>query len=161
MSEEKEQTVEPQQKKPEPVELTPEQKVERNLAFDKVLTWGLIFVGIYTVFTGLADYINPRPVMNALYEELNVIVPGLELQPFQNIDLAVTMGWVAVTIQAIVLALVVWYSQQRMKAKKFSWWVPVVGAIVANVLSTACIAVAMVGDPSFQEAIRQFTAQAN
>ncbi|MDH6532591.1 hypothetical protein M2119_000828 [Aurantimicrobium minutum] len=141
-----------------PIPLTPEEKRERSLAFDRFLTWGLIFVGIFSVFTGLGDYINPRNTMNALYEEMNKLVPTLELGTFQNIAFATLMGWVAVTIQAVILALVVWWSRQRMKAKKMSWWVPITGAVVSNMLSTACIFIALLSDPSFQEALMNLAA---
>lgn len=141
-----------------PIPLTPEEKRERSLAFDRFLTWGLIFVGIFSVFTGLGDYINPRTTMNALYEELNTLVPSLELGTFQNVAFASAMGWVAVTIQAVILALVVWWSRQRMKAKKFSWWIPISGAILSNILSTVCIFIALLSDPSFTEALTRFTA---
>lgn len=141
-----------------PLQLTPEQKRERSLAFDRFLTWGLIFVGIFSVFTGLGDYINPRNTMNALYEEMNKLVPTLELGTFQNIAFATLMGWVAVTIQAVILALVIWWSRQRMKSKKISWWVPITGAVASNMLSTACIFIALLSDPAFQEALTHFAA---
>lgn len=141
-----------------PIPLTPEEKRERSLAFDRFLTWGLIFVGIFSVFTGLGDYINPRNTMNALYDELNKLVPTLELGTFQNVAFATLMGWVAVTIQAVILALVIWWSRQRMKAKKISWWVPIAGAVASNILSTACIFIALLSDPGFQEALTHFAA---
>ena len=139
--------------KPAPTPLSPEQKKERSLALDRMITWGLIFVAVYSVFSGLGDYINPRAVMNQLFDELNTLNPAFKLDTFTNVEFAVKMGWVAVTLQAIVLALVVWISRQRMKAKKFSWWVPVVGALISNALSTACIFVILFADPSFQESI--------
>lgn len=136
-----------------PTPLTPEEKKERSLAFDRFITWGLIFIGVYSVFSGLADYINPRASMNLLYDELNTLNPAFQLGTFENVSFAIQMGWVAVTIQAVVLALVVWNSRQRMKAKKFSWWVPLVGAVISNSLSTACIFIALFSDPGFQEGI--------
>jgi hypothetical protein len=139
--------------KPAPPALTPEEKKERSLALDRFITWGLIFVAVFSVFSGLSDYINPRASMNLLFEELNTLNPAFQLGTFENISFAVQMGWVAVTIQAIVLAMVVWISRQRMKAKKFSWWIPVLGAVISNALSTACIFIALFSDPGFQEGI--------
>jgi hypothetical protein len=136
-----------------PTPLTPEEKKERSLALDRFITWGLIFVAVYSVFSGLGDYINPRNSMNLLYDELNTLNPAFNLGTFENITFAVQMGWVAVTIQAVVLAMVVWISRQRMKAKKFAWWIPVLGAVISNALSTACIFVALFSDPGFQEGI--------
>jgi type II secretory pathway component PulF len=108
---------------------------------------------VYSVFSGLGDYINPRNSMNLLYDELNTLNPAFKLGTFENITFAVQMGWIAVTIQAIVLAMVVWVSRQRMKAKKFAWWIPVLGAVISNALSTACIFIALFSDPGFQEGI--------
>jgi type II secretory pathway component PulF len=93
--------------------------------------------------------------MNALYEQMNELVPTLDLGTFQNIAFATLMGWVAVTIQAVILALVIWWSRLRMKAKKISWWIPLAGAVASNMLSTACIFIALLSDPSFQEALTQ------
>lgn len=137
-----------------PTPLTPDEKKERSLALDRMITWGLIFVAVYSVFSGLGDYINPRTVMNQLYDELNTLNPAFKLDTFTNVVFAVRVGWVAVTLQAIVLAMVVWISRQRMKAKKFSWWIPILGAVISNALSTACIFVVLFSDPSFQESIK-------
>ena len=158
VKEEKASQVTPSQKKQDdskqaPTPLTPEQKKERSLALDRMITWGLIFVAVYSVFSGLGDYINPRAVMNQLFDELNTLNPAFKLDTFTNVEFAVRVGWVAVTMQAVVLAMVVWISRQRMKAKKFSWWIPVVGALISNTLSTACIFVVLFADPSFQESI--------
>ena len=138
---------------PAPTPLTPEEKKERSLALDRFITWGLIFVAVYSVFSGLGDYINPRNSMNLLFDELNRLNPDFQLGTFENISFAVQMGWVAVTLQAVVLALVVWISRQRMAAKKFSWWIPVLGAVISNTLSTVCIFIALFSDPGFQEGI--------
>lgn len=139
--------------KPAPTPLTPEEKKERSLALDRFITWGLIFVAVFSVFSGLGDYINPRNSMNLLFDELNRLNPDFQLGTFENISFAVQMGWVAVTLQAVVLALVVWISRQRMAAKKFSWWIPVLGAVISNTLSTVCIFIALFSDPAFQEGI--------
>jgi hypothetical protein len=136
-----------------PTPLTPEEKKERSLALDRFITWGLIFVAVFSVFSGLGDYINPRASMNLLYDELNTLNPDFNLGTFENITFAVQMGWIAVTIQAVGLAMVVWVSRQRMKAKKFAWWIPVLGAVISNSLSTACIFIALFSDPGFQEGI--------
>ena len=136
-----------------PTPLTPDEKKERSLALDRFITWGLILVAVYSVFSGLGDYINPRAVMNQLYDELNSLNPAFKLATFDNVAFAVRVGWVAVTLQAIVLAMVIWISRQRMKAKKFAWWIPIVGALISNTLSTACIFVVLFADPSFQEAM--------
>lgn len=148
----------PQAQKPEkpqqaPTPLTPEEKQERSLALDRFITWGLIFVAVFSVFTGLGDYINPRPAMNMLVDELNTLIPNFNMGTFTAVDFAIKMGWIAVTIQAIILALVVWFSRERMKAKKRAWWIPVIGAVVSNMLSTACIFASLFADPSFQESL--------
>lgn len=150
MAENKKQASAPESKKPDATPLTPQEKAERSLALDRLITWGLILIGIYSVFSGLGDYVNPRPIMNAIFEEFNSIAPEMKLGSFENVKLATTLGWVAVTLQAIVLALTVWFAQKRMKAKKFSWWIPVVGAVVANILSMVCVGIAIGTDPGFQ-----------
>jgi len=153
LSDKKPQAPKPEDSKQAPTPLTPEEKQERSLALDRFITWGLIFVGVYSVFSGLADYINPRPVMNALVDELNTLMPDFNMGTFTGVAFATQMGWIAVTIQAVILALVVWKSRERMQAKKKSWWVPVIGAVISNVLSTACIFISLLADPGFQEAI--------
>lgn len=144
-----------------PTPLTPEEKKERSLALDRFITWGLIFIAVFTVFTGLVDYINPRASMNLLFEQLNTLNPAFELGTFENVSFAVQMGWVAVTIQAVILALMIWLSRGRMKAKKFAWWIPVVAAVISNILSSACIFIALLSDPGFQEGINSLIASMN
>jgi hypothetical protein len=141
-----------------PAPLTPEEKKERSLALDRFITWGLIFIAVFTVFSGLGDYINPRASMNLLFEQLNTLNPAFELGTIENVSFAVQMGWVAVTLQAVILALMIWLSRQRMKAKKFSWWIPVVAAVISNILSSACIFIALLSDPGFQEGINSLIA---
>ncbi len=153
MSDQNKKAPTPEKQQQAPIPLTPEEKKERSLALDRMITWGLIFVAIFSVYTGLNEYINPRASMNVLVDELNTLFPNFDMPPFSAMSFAVTMGWVAVTIQAILLALVVWYSRVRMKAKKKSWWIPVVGAVAANILSTACIFASLFADPGFQQSL--------
>lgn len=152
----------PEQQSPEspkpPVQLTPEQRKAQALGLDRLITWGLLAFAVYTVFSGLGDYINPRISMNAVYEEFNKIEPSLELGAYGNVPMATTIGWFAVTIQAVVLGLTIWWSITRMRAKKFAWWVPVLGGVANTLFAFVWLVAACLVDPAFVTAIQEFAA---
>lgn len=147
------------QQEPTPaVPLTPEQRRAQALGLDRLITWGLLILAGYSVFTGLGDYINPRVSMNAVYDELNTLEPKLGLGAYGNIQAATMIGWVAVTVQAVILGLTVWLSITRMRAKKMAWWVPVLGGILNTLLALVWMTAACLVDPAFVNAIQEFAA---
>lgn len=124
-----------------------------TLSVDRFITWGLLGLGVYTVFSGLGAFINPRSQMNALYTELNKLEPALQLTTYNNVPFATAIGWVCVTVQAAILGLIIWWALRRMRANKPAWWIPVVGYLIANTLVSILLLVALCGDPAFLDGL--------
>lgn len=125
---------------------------------DRFFTWILLVFAVYSVFTGLGDYMNPRATMNEIYTQLNATLPGLNLGTFTNIDFAIRIGWVSVTVEAIVLGLTFYFAIKRMRAGKWSWWVPVAGAAISAIAVSILLGIALATDAGFVDAFQAFWA---
>ena len=138
--------------------LSEEDKKKRAVAMarlqsDRFITWGLLGVAVFSVLSGLGDYVNLTRTLNAAYDQLNTMQPGLNLAPYSNPGLASTLGIAIVMGQAIVIGLTFWWAIHRMKAKKLAFWVPVVGFVVASAVILMFTLIAFFGDPSAVNAI--------
>ncbi len=115
---------------------------------DFVLTVGLLFVGLWTVFQGLsigAYATATRELFEARFGEMS--------SPADLTSAAV----VRVAVLAVVFVLVAWWSVRRLRARRRTFWVPLVGGVVASVLSAVPMLVVAFQDPAVQEAYRRMT----
>jgi hypothetical protein len=127
-----------------------------RLASDRFITWGLLGVAIFSVISGLGDYLNLSSTLNGTFDQLNTMEPGLNLQPYSNFGLAKALGWGIVMAQAVVIGLTFWWAVRRMKTGKLAFWVPVVGFAISSVVVFAFMLFAFVGDPTAWNTIVSF-----
>ncbi len=113
---------------------------------DFVLTVGLLFVGLWSVFgalsTGMVASVT-REYVAGQFGEMS--------SPAALSSAAV----VRVVILAVVFALVAWWSVRRLRARRWTFWVPLVGGVVASALGAVPMLVVVFQDPAVQEAIRR------
>jgi hypothetical protein len=124
-----------------------------RLASDRFITWGLLGVAVFSVLTGLGDYANLAQTLNAAFDQLNTMEPGLNLAPYSNLGLAKVLGWGIVFTQAVVIGLTFWWAIRRMRAGKMAFWVPVVGFGVSSAVVFGFMIFAFVSDPTAWNAI--------
>ena len=124
-----------------------------KLASDRFITWGLLGVAVFSIVSGLGDYVNLTRTLNAAFDQLNTMEPGLNLAPYGNMGLAKILGWGIVFSQAIVIGLTFWWAIHRMRAGKMAFWVPVVGFAISSAVVLGFMAFAFVADPTAWNAI--------
>jgi hypothetical protein len=117
-----------------------------KLASDRFMTWGLLGLAVFWVMTSLGDYLNLNQYLNAVFDQLNTMEPGLNLEPYSNRGLANVLGLGIVLTQAVAMGLTFWWAIRRMRAGKMAFWVPVVGFSVSSVLVLAFLTAAFLGD---------------
>ncbi|GAB2816372.1 hypothetical protein GCM10027022_03030 [Alpinimonas psychrophila] len=124
-----------------------------KLASDRFITWGLLGVAVFSIVSGLGDYVNLTRTLNAAFDQLNTMEPGLNLAPYANMGLAKILGWGIVFSQAIVIGLTFWWAIRRMRAGKMAFWVPVVGFAISSAVVLGFMVFAFVADPTAWNAI--------
>lgn len=124
-----------------------------RLASDRFITWGLLGLAVFSVLSGLGDYLNLTRTLNALYDQLNTMEPGLNLAPYANPEIAKVLGWAIVMSQAVVIGLTFWWAIRRMRLGKLAFWIPVVGFAVSSALVLVAMVLAFFADPAAWETL--------
>lgn len=119
-----------------------------KLASDRFITWGLLGVAVFSVASGLGDYVNLTRTLNAAFDQLNAMEPGLNLAPYSNLGFATALGWGIVFTQAVIIGLTFWWAIRRMRVGKMAFWVPVVGFAISSVAVLVLMIFAFVADPT-------------
>jgi len=141
-----------------PQPLTEEQKKTQavalaRLASDRFITWGLLGLAVFSVINGLGQYLNLTQTLNAAYDQLNTMEPGLNLAPYANPGIAKLLGWAVVMSQAVIIGLTFWWAIRRMRSGKLAFWVPVVGFGISSVVVLIALILAFVADPTAWNAL--------
>ncbi|MFL0359634.1 DUF6264 family protein [Curtobacterium flaccumfaciens] len=107
---------------------------------DFVLTVGLLAFGLVSVVQSLSVgqvASTVRRTLEAQYTALN------------DPSALSTAAAVAAVTNVVVFALVAWWSIRRLRARKRTFWVPLVGAVVATAISTIAFVVVVMQDQAF------------
>lgn len=124
-----------------------------RLASDRFITWGLLGLAAFSVITGLGDYLNLTQTLNAAYDQINAMEPGLNLAPYASPAVAKVLGWAIVMSQAVIIGLTLWWAIRRMRSSKLAFWVPVVGFAVSSAIVLIAMILAFVADPTAWDAL--------
>lgn len=108
---------------------------------DFVLTVGLLVIGVWSVFEALA--------VGAVASTIRSVV---EQQYTELSDPSALSGAVLIRAVVIVVAfvLVAWWSVRRLRARRWTFWVPLVGGVVGSVLGMVPVLVVVFQDPAIQ-----------
>ncbi|MGW8484419.1 DUF6264 family protein [Microbacterium sp. NPDC055903] len=110
---------------------------------DRIATIALLAYGLVNVLMSAGSYLDLSTIMNQY-----MAILGIEGE-FTNLAQGRLWGGIAATVLVAGYALTVWLSLRRLRARKLTWWVPVVGAIVTSFAVSLCLIVPMMGDPVF------------
>jgi hypothetical protein len=107
---------------------------------DFVLTVGFLAVGLWTVVESLAVGSTASTIRTVVEQQYTELADPAALSS-------------AVLVRALVLAvvfvLVAWWSLRRLRARRWTFWVPLVGGVVATVLGMVPVMVVIFQDPRF------------
>jgi len=109
---------------------------------DRVITLALLAYGLVTVLSAV-----PQLWDFAGFAQTWMQVAGIDAT-FTNTAQGVLWGRIAAFVFIggwLLTALLSWAS---LAARRLSWWIPLVGAIVTFIIATVCLTVPLLGDPA-------------
>lgn len=107
---------------------------------DFVLTVGLLAFGLVSVVQSLSVGEVASTVRRTLETQYTALNDPSALS---------TAAAIAAITNVVVFALVAWWSIRRLRARKRTFWVPLVGAVVATAISTIAFVVVVMQDQAF------------
>ena len=110
---------------------------------DRFVTIGLLAYGLVNVIVTALSYLDLTRVMN---ESMKIL--GIEGE-FTNYEQGKLWGTIAAIVLVVGWSLTAWASIRRLRSRKITWWVPLVGAVATMLVASMCLAVPMFGDPAF------------
>jgi len=144
------------------VPVSPEERLARRLQLDRYMTWGFMVIAVYSVFSDLSIVLDARGQLVDLYtalgdvfaEAFKTTLAPFPTNAFPNTASLAFLGWASVTVEAIGLGLVVYYSIARMRAKKLAWWVPVVGLFGSSMIINITLTAVFLSDAAIMTAVK-------
>lgn len=128
-----------------PLEGDPSDAPTRGNPVDRIVTYALLawgFINLFFTAPGLFDF---PTTADRTYDIMGI--PG----DFANLAQGQFWGGIAGLVLIGGYALTAWLSWRRLRTGKRTWWLPLVGAVLTQVVVTALIAVPIMSDPVFQE----------
>lgn len=110
---------------------------------DRFVTIALLAYGLMNVIITGLSYLDLPTVMN---ETMKIL--GVEGE-FSNFAQGRTWGTIAAIVLAIGWAITAVLSIRRLRRRRITWWLPIVGAVATMIVVTICISVPMMNDPAF------------
>jgi hypothetical protein len=126
-----------------PVAAEPPHPVARHRGptWDRVLTIGLLVLGILNVLTGIPQFLR-------LAETLDEAYAMQGLGDYTADSLASAIGIAVNAVNVVLLLVAVWLAVARLRAGKLAFWVPLSAGAASVIITITLLAVAMLGDPS-------------
>lgn len=107
---------------------------------DVLLTVGLLVIGLWSVIEALAVGSTASTIRTVVEQQYTELADPAALSS-------------AVLVRALVLVmlfvLVAWWSLRRLRARRWTFWVPLVGGVVATVLGMVPVLIVVFHDPAF------------
>ncbi|GAA1939701.1 hypothetical protein GCM10009775_34580 [Microbacterium aoyamense] len=119
---------------------------------DRIITIVLLAMGAVNVVFSVPSFFDVGTAFARTFEAMGI--PG-DFTNTPSADMWGAIAGVLLLATYLITALAAW---RRLRAGKLSWWIPVVGAVVAYVAIVICLSVPLASDPAFQEYIRSMGA---
>ncbi|OUE10542.1 hypothetical protein CMMCAS08_00105 [Clavibacter michiganensis subsp. michiganensis] len=112
--------------------------------FDAAITVGLLAAGLVNVAGSIGANADPSQAINQSY----ALFGGgtYEVTPQTSV-----IGIAVNVVNIVVFVLAAWISLELVKRKRLAFWVPIVGAVVATVITSVLVLTLIVQDPAFQQ----------
>ncbi|MFF2632407.1 DUF6264 family protein [Microbacterium sp. NPDC058021] len=116
---------------------------------DRIITLVLLAYGLLTVLVSAPQMIDVGAFAQTLFQTLGVDA--------QLSDPASARGWgiAGAAVLAIGWLLTAWLSWRGLRARRVTWWIPLVGGIVCNLVSGALMLVPIMSDSAAWETVQR------
>lgn len=129
----------------------PEYPSTRANPVDRFVTVALLAYGLINVVLTATSYLDFPTAMNEVMK-----IVGVDGE-FTNIAQGRVWGTIAAIVLVVGWSLTAAVSLRRLRSRRLSWWVPLVGAAITLLLTSICAAIPMMGDPAFVDYIMSTT----
>lgn len=131
----------------------PAASVERpDRPVDRIITILLLVVGVFGAWSAIGSLQSlPTLLPEALRQASEMLGNGgasFEYTPAPEVAGLILTGQI---IQFVILALVVWWSIARLRARRLAFWVPLVGGVLSFIALYAIMFAIIVSDPALVE----------
>ncbi|WOF24387.1 DUF6264 family protein [Microbacterium betulae] len=117
----------------------------RGRLFDRAATVALLVYGLFNVVQSIPILLDATRMLQLMGVDVELSDPAASRAWGVAAVVLLALGWVAT-------ALLAWRSLRR---GRLSFWVPVVGGIVFNLLASVVVVIPLLGDPAVVEGILQ------
>lgn len=124
--------------------------------FNFLLTVGLLVFGVISLFENLGNYTHPGDVINQALSNLHEQTPAFPVVTYATTTLTAVVGSLLLTLQGANFGIITWWAVTRMRARKVSFWVPPVGALISSTLTFLALIMLMLSDPAIIKALTDF-----
>lgn len=116
---------------------------------DRVITLILLGYGLLTVLVSAPQMVDVAAFAQTMFQTLGVDA--------QLSDPASVRGWgiAGAAVLAIGWLLTAWLSWRGLRARRLTWWIPLVGGIVCNLVAGSIMLVPIMSDTAAWEAIQR------
>ncbi|MBF4625375.1 DUF6264 family protein [Clavibacter sp. VKM Ac-2872] len=112
--------------------------------FDAAITVGLLAAGLVNVAGSIGANADPSQAINQSY----ALFGG---GTYQVTPQTSVIGIAVNVVNIVVFVLAAWISLELVKRRRMAFWVPIVGAVVATVITSVLVLTLIVQDPAFQQ----------
>jgi hypothetical protein len=119
-------------------------RVQQSRRWDLFLTALLLAYGIYNVVAGLFQYSDFTGVAQTFFSS-----QGIGTFTSQHPGLASKLGLTINVVDVVLYVIVVVAAVTLLRRGKVAFWVPLVGGVIALIVSAVCLMTLLFSDPSF------------
>ncbi|BDV31061.1 DUF6264 family protein [Microbacterium terricola] len=112
---------------------------------DRVITMALLGFGLVNVLFSVVSYFD---LADAITQAMQIL--GIE-EEFTNTAAADLWGPIAAVVLTVGYVITTVVALRSLRARRLSWWIPLVGAVITYIGVYACLLVPFVGDPAFMQ----------
>jgi len=110
--------------------------------WDRALTTGLLAFGGFSLVTSVPNLLDFSTTMRQVYET------AATYGEYTSDALANGIGVAVLAAQAAIFVVVLMLSIGRLRAGKRAFFIPLIGGVVAGIITLVLVIAAMVGDPA-------------
>lgn len=111
-------------------------------AGNRLATTVLLALGLVYVLGGIPSYLELTQTLDQAYAQWGI-------GTYTPTNLTTGIGIVIMVTQILIWLATAFLAFRRLRQSRTSWWIPLVGAILAMIVSTVLIAILLSSDPAF------------
>lgn len=122
----------------------------KRRTWDRVLTFGLLGIGLYFVLSGFISFSRLPEVFDQMFAQLGI-------GDFTSDSAATTVGIIANVVQPVIWAIAAFGASVWLRRGRIAFWWPLAGGVLANLIVVILVGVVMALDPAYAEYVAQLS----